>query len=133
MSQFTTPCRVEVIGNNLFSLIEPFEYHVGQYPSRETIIVPEGFITDFASVPRIFWSIISPIDKHAKAAVLHDFLYVYGGHMGRKRCDDIFLEAMTVLDVDEWRRQPMYRCVRMFSWYRWNQLRKEKIIDIHKR
>jgi hypothetical protein len=125
MSQFTKPCRVEIVGPMLFALIEPFEYHVGRYPSNEIILVPEDFITDFASIPRVFWSILSPIDEYAKAAVLHDFMYVMAPY-DRLRCEEIFLEAMTVLKVKEWKRNTIYNAVKWFGWKRWNELREEQ-------
>ena len=34
-----------------WNLLEPLEYHVGAADSTEIIVVPEGFRTDFASVP----------------------------------------------------------------------------------
>ena len=40
------------------------------------IIVPKGYITDLASVPRAIWGVISPFDI-ARAAVVHDMLYEY--------------------------------------------------------
>ena len=125
MSQFTTPCQVEIVGPMRFKLISPFEYHVGMYPSNEIINVPEGFITDFASVPRVFWSILSPIDEYAKAAVLHDFIYRVAPYE-RMRCEEIFLEAMIVLKVPEWKRHAIYRSVYLFGWKRWNELRREQ-------
>jgi hypothetical protein len=125
MSQFTEPCRVEIVGPMLFELVKPFAYHIGTYPSNKVIIVPEGFITDFASIPRVFWPILSPLDEYAKAAVLHDFMYVMAPYE-RLRCEEIFLEAMTVLKVPEWKKMAVYRAVYLFGWKRWNQLRKEQ-------
>ena len=118
MSQFTTPFVGELIGRNLWSVKESFEYHVGEYPSKEIIKVPIGFRTDFASIPRIFWMIISPIDKHGKAAVIHDYCYSEGLY-SRKKCDRIFLEAMTVLKVNKIKRLIMYYNVRIFGYYAW--------------
>jgi hypothetical protein len=118
MSQFTTPFRGEIIGKNLWRTIEPFEYHIGSYPSDMVITVPIGFITDFASVPRFIWPIISPIDTHAKAAVIHDYCYEYAPY-SRKMCDLIFLEGMIVLNVPYWKRQFMYKFVRLCGWYNW--------------
>jgi len=118
MSKFIENCRVEVIGKNLFQLIEPLEYHVGSYPSKEIITVPEKFITDFASVPRIFWSIVSPIDTHANAAVVHDWMYqTY--YAPKARCEWIFDEALGVLDVPEWKRICLHRSVYYFGWKTW--------------
>ena len=38
------------------------------------ITVPEGYITDLASVPRACWAFIAPFDV-ARPAVIHDILY----------------------------------------------------------
>lgn len=122
MSRFTENARVEVIGRNLFRLIEPLEYHVGSWPSKEIIIAPEGFITDFASVPRIFWPIISPIDTHANAAVIHDFMY-QTNYASKARCEWIFDEALGVLDVPEWKRICLVKSVVVFGWPTWIKYR----------
>jgi len=118
MSQFTTKLDVALVGKNLWELQEGFEYHVGYLGSGEIIIVPAGFITDFASVPRIFWPIIDPIGKHGKAAVIHDYCY-YTACYRRLRSDAIFLEAMEVLEVEEWKRIAMYNSVVTFGWWAW--------------
>ncbi len=126
MSQFTSNFKGELIGKNRWRNLEQFEYHVNEYPSEEIITVPEGFETDFASVPRIFWVFISPIDTHAKAAVIHDYCYYYGMY-NRKRSDDIFLEGLKVLDVPKWKVWCIYNAVRIGSWYAWwNHRRREK-------
>jgi len=125
MSEFTTNFKGELIGKNLWKNLERFEYHVGSFPSQEIIIVPSGFITDFASVPRIFWAVISPIDTHAKAAVIHDYCY-YMALYSRKRCDEIFLEALNVLNVPEWKAHCMYRAVRIGGWRAWSKHRKRE-------
>lgn len=38
-------------------------------------IIPEGFISDGASVPRVFWSVFSPAGKLFEASLLHDYMY----------------------------------------------------------
>ena len=76
MSQFTTELVVEQIGDSkYYRLLEGFEYHVGEYPSNEVIVVPKGFITDFASSPKILWPILPPRGEYGKAAVIHDYCY----------------------------------------------------------
>ena len=40
------------------------------------ITVPEGYVTDLASVPRICWIFIAPFDV-ARAAVIHDICLLY--------------------------------------------------------
>jgi hypothetical protein len=37
--------------------------------------VPSGFVTDLASVPRLFWSVFPRTGRYAYAAIAHDYLY----------------------------------------------------------
>lgn len=122
MSQFTTPFVGMLVGKNKWAVYNKFEYHVGCYPSEEIIKVPQGFVTNFASVPRIFWPLISPIDEHGKAAVIHDYCYSTGIY-SKRRSDDIFLEAMEVLEVRKWKRFCIYWAVRLFGWFAWYRSR----------
>jgi hypothetical protein len=86
----------------------------------EKFIVPKGFKTDGASIPRIVWPLIgSPFTgRYSQAAVLHDFLY-YTQMTTRRKADRIFLEAMGVLKVPFWKRTIMYLAVRVAGWIPW--------------
>jgi hypothetical protein len=42
----------------------------------DTFVVPTGFVTDFASVPRFLHWLVSPYGAYTRAAVLHDWLLV---------------------------------------------------------
>jgi hypothetical protein len=87
---------------------------------HEQIIVPRGFITDLASIPKLFRGLLDVNDSHRKAAVLHDFLYCLQGFT-RKQCDDMFLEAMTSIGVPRYKRHLMYVAVRAGGWLIWNK------------
>lgn len=119
MSSFTDHLTVTQISGELWQTEREFEYHVGQEDSGERIVVPKGFITDFASVPWPASMLIPMSGQYNQAAVLHDYLYSIQT-LPRKRCDDIFLEAMTVLGVNVFKRQIMYRAVRIGGWMPWN-------------
>ena len=81
---------------------------------NQMVAVPEGFITDFASVPRAFWSVMPPSGKYTKAAVLHD--YLYQTHLvDKKTADNIFKEAMEVLGVSKFKIWSMYSAVKFFG------------------
>ena len=81
--------------------------------------VPKGFETDLASIPAFFRRIIPVNDTHVLAAVVHDYLYSVKGKASatktvtRKQADKAFLEAMRELKVPVWKRNVMYRAVRM--------------------
>ncbi len=120
MSSFTKPLTVTKISSRRWRVARSFKYYVGYEKSKEVISIPAGFETDFASVPRLFWSIIPPDGRHTQAAVLHDYLY-HKHIYSRKKSDKIFLEAMKVLRVSWWRRHVMYRAVRMFGGKAWRK------------
>ncbi len=133
MSTFTTPLDIRIVGKWRFELLAPFEYHLGNYPTKynsDIITVPEGFITDLASIPRVFWSILSPIDEYVKAAVLHDWLY-HTGLYSKTRTELIFKEAMQVLNTPKWKINSVYSAVYLFGHYRWYKVKRERnrIID----
>lgn len=92
------------------------------------IEVPEGFVTDFASVPRLLWRILPPWDRHAPAAVIHDWLYK-SGLMPRAEADLIFLWVMEELDVKKWKRRSMYWGVRIGGWKPWGEYREAEADD----
>jgi hypothetical protein len=75
MSQFTTPLVAEPFDGKFWILKDGFEYHVGHLGSDDIVSAPPGFLTDFASVPKIFWKILPPNGRYGKAAVIHDYCY----------------------------------------------------------
>lgn len=121
MTSFTTPLKVEVLdgrraGRVTARLLASFEYHVGAEGSAERIVVPAGYVTDFASIPRLFWRLEPPLGPAGKAAVVHDYLYSTRGLAGRytrAAADGIFREAMGVLKVPAWKRSLMWAAVRV--------------------
>lgn len=87
------------------------------------IVVPKGFKTDFATIPRIFWSIIAPIGKWTLPSVLHDYLYDCGYKYGisRKKADKIFYDAMIKSHVARITANVMWCCVRAFARKHYNK------------
>lgn len=97
-------------GHN-WTLREAFIYDSSVGP----ITVPKGFVTDFASVPRVFWNILPPFGRYGKAAVVHDYLYRTQGYASKPVADAIFLEAMKALGVPTLLRYTMFYAVRLFG------------------
>ena len=81
------------------------------------VYVPAGFVTDYASIPRLLWRIAPPAHgRHIWAAVLHDFLYrTPAESVTRKEADGLFLDAMKTSGVSIWKRQAIHKAVRMFG------------------
>ena len=131
MSSCTTNLVVSPLKNGKdWKLYLPFSYDIGKKGSGDRITVPRGFMTDYASVPHIFWAFIPPWGKYGKAAIIHDHLYQTHSENNqnlwqkifskeRNRAGNIFRESMEVLGVAPWRRFFMYWAVCLFSWTAW--------------
>lgn len=65
----------EVGGRQLVKLCEPLEYRVGGAESPEIIVVPCGFVTDFASIPFGVRNLFPALGRWGRPAIIHDFLY----------------------------------------------------------
>ena len=67
----------------------------------ESIVVPKGFETDLASVPRAAWALIAPWDV-ARAAIIHDLLYKtirqYRWKMKTKQDEELVAKAKVISD-----------------------------------
>jgi hypothetical protein len=119
---FPKPLEAKYINNGIWELTKPYRYK----NKKIQVDIPEGFKSDGASIPKIFWSIIgSPwTGKYARAALIHDFCY-WKQIFTRKISDVIFLDAMEVLRVSLWRRRIMYYSVRFCAWIIWNKHSRE--------
>ena len=101
-------------------------------PTLGLITVEQGFDTDYASVPRIFWPIYPPDGDYTDAAVIHDFLYWHQCVPGtditgieRHMADRVFYEAMTALGIPWLRRHLLHKAVRLGGWIAWRKRARE--------
>ena len=86
--------------------------------SRQRIVVPRGFVTDFASVPRIFWSVFPRHGEYTRAAIVHDFLY-WEQRCTRSQADELFDIIMQDSNVDSTTRLAIYAAVRVWGDSAW--------------
>lgn len=116
MSSFTTPLVVTPLADGrMWQIVGRFEYCVGSLERpRYVISVPNGFCTDFATIPRALWSIFPPTGQWGKAAVIHDYCYE-NAIRTRRWADNVFYEAMGVLGVPSVTRWLMWAAVRLFG------------------
>lgn len=72
------------------------------------IIIREKSVTDFASIPQLFWNIAPPTDgRYLKAALGHDALY--GSHqLKREEADQFLFEAAIVCGCERWLANVLY-------------------------
>jgi hypothetical protein len=106
---------VEPISPVLWRLEEEVRY-IGDV---DEFIVPAGYVTDFATVPRIAVWLIARFGSYTKAAILHDFLLTHcveSGRVSSVDADGLFLRALRELRV------PAYRRLLMWTGVRWAAL-----------
>ena len=81
-----------------------------------------GFLTDFASIPRVARIIIPKLGRWTKASVVHDYHYQHGiPSLTRAEADRCFLDGMEELGVVKWKRMLMYWAVRIGGFMAWRK------------
>lgn len=93
--------------------------------SGRIYIVPQGFVTDFASVPRPIWWLFPPWAKYGNAAVVHDYYY-WVQSISRGKADAVILEGMKDMGVCWITRKLIYCALRRFGWIAWCVNKREK-------
>lgn len=82
-----------------------FAYRAGT--TRQTLRIPPGFVTDFASIPRPLWSVLAPWDEYKLSAVIHDYLY-WAQPCTKSQADNLLFIAMQEEGVAAWKRNVVY-------------------------
>ncbi len=96
--------------NSRWMLLADFRYESAVLGAR--IIVPSGFVTDFASVPKqvpLAYALFA--DQARRPAVVHDYLYQTHMCRDKAQADEIFEEAMNVIGMHWLDRHIMWRAV----------------------
>ncbi len=141
MSSFREPLDVRVRDDGKhYEVLDTFTYYLDN--NKEALLkVEQGFITDFASVPRVFWSIYPPFGRYTKCAVLHDRLCVaflnkelwnnvavdkdklpvalQNRFVRRYEADKLFLDSMKAIKVNAFTRFVLYASVRVYAIFKY--------------
>ena len=118
---FVTPVILEAPLNEskeiLWIVYEPFHFYSERY--KKNYVVPKGWKTDLASVPRLPLVYMWYGGRGNAAGVLHDHLYRDGIRLkqirSRTEADKVFLEAMVSTGVDKDTAEAMYGAVRKYG------------------
>lgn len=126
---FLSPLKlVCALGEETYFVDAPFVYQQKIVPlseyylvhSMDIITVPKGFSTDFASIPKLFWNILSPESPHIReASVIHDWLYTQKVIYTRKQADEILRGAMIELGASKLLANIVYWSVRICGGSHW--------------
>ena len=99
---------------NVYTLLEELRYL--------DLVVPVGFESDGASVPRFFWRIVFPPGEPGalRAAFLHDFIYrTHPAGWSRAAADELFRELLLDDGVSRFSAGLAYYGVRLFGGSSW--------------
>ena len=117
----TTPIKIDFVTDaclvpqqdNKFKLCDNMIAHV----DNQFQVVPRGFKTDLASIPRIMWPVFWPDDYDTiAAAVLHDWHYCCDSEISRQRADDIFYYSLLKNGSSRLKAYIYYVSVRRMGW-----------------
>ncbi len=109
-----SPLVIEERGD-VWLLVLPLRY----VDEKLEIVVPAGFETDLASIPRPLWSFLPAWGRWSRAAVLHDWLYFGDRSRGRRFADDLFYQALVRSGVNRLKSGLFWVSVRLAGWVWW--------------
>ena len=104
---------------NVFTVL--YNYRV--FFDGKNFLIPAGFESDGASVPRFFWRIVCPpLDHRAvRAGVAHDYIYrTQPEDWTRREADLMFLAFLIEDGLPPFRARLAYLGVRFFGRRAWN-------------
>lgn len=93
-------------GRPLFKLLEDFRWMIlpGAF-----VVVPRGYVTNFGSIPRVMYWLVSPAELH-EASIVHDYLVgeYFGGvrpnySVSRSLADHLLFEGCRRIGLPWWK------------------------------
>ena len=114
MSRFVTTLKTDQTDRRTYKLLDDL---VLADEDLGAIIVPQGFVTDFASIQVlhnaflfVLFALVAGYGNYA--ATVHDWLY-FGGQVSRKEADAILYRALRAEGVARWRAWLFWAGVRI--------------------
>ena len=81
------------------------------------VIIPKGYYTNGANIPRLLWRLIPPNDPSVfHAVVVHDYLC---DRKEYKKADDYMEHILIKAEVPKWKRKSIVKSIRFYTkWIR---------------
>lgn len=100
-----------------------------RYKDRQ-VTVPEGFESDGASIPRLFWRVITPADSRIiRAAFVHDYLYrKQPKNWTRQEADELFRLLCIRDGLNPALAWTLYYALRIFGGAAWRENSDQKLV-----
>lgn len=114
---FNSDGILKILPGGDWQLTTPLVY---VHPVYGEIIVPAGFITDLASIPRLCHRIVNPCTTGTRRpAIVHDYLYSGATNLTRKEADLVLYDALRECGINWAIANSMYYAVRTFGGQYW--------------
>lgn len=118
----------KISGTSFWNVNIKFVWYLDYQEKNLKVVISEGTITDFWSIPRFLWWIFNPTEWISY--ILHDELY-YNKYVLtkewqkiiilREQADQILYQALLVEGCNIWSAKIQYIALRCFGWYAWNR------------
>lgn len=86
-----------------------------------SVLVPDGFVTDFNSVPWGLWNFFPPWE-YPEAAIVHDFLYRHPDITSRALADRTHRSLMLENGAPRFKAWAAWTALRSFGWLAWRHI-----------
>ena len=104
-----------------FTLLEDVMIFLNDDGHKVGVIVKSGFISDGASIPKIFWNIINPFDaRYIKIFLKHDYGYAHGLKT-RLEIDKELKQDLIDAGMEKFIADAIYLAVRRFGGKHWKK------------
>lgn len=108
---YNEPCIIPFIGYD-YKTCKAIRVSVDE----KKYIIPKGFETDLASIPRLLWPIFAPqYSGFVAPAILHDYLYRCPNNITRQYADEVLYSALIAENVTAFTASKFYLGVRLFG------------------
>lgn len=106
----------------MYFLLKPISWkpNPDQAAAHQLVEAPTGFVTDFASIPRVFWSLLRPDGDYTYPAIIHDYMY-WDQTRPKAEADTILLFGMQDFKIDRATRTTIYKAVKNFGGAAWDE------------
>lgn len=109
--------------DRMYYLDKEIQWTPGPGQDGPTVVVPAGFVTDLASIPRVFWSLLPTDGTYTFPAIVHDFLY-WTQPTERDVADKVFRYGMDDMKVSSVAASAIYAAVRVGGAGTWSNNKK---------
>lgn len=98
--------------DRIYYLDKEIRWSPGPGQDGPAVVVPVGFVTDLASIPRVFWSLLPTDGAYTFPAIIHDYLY-WTQKYPRDTADSVFRYGMDDMKVSSAVALAIYTAVRV--------------------